>query len=124
MRIKNEYLLSADRFKRPKSRTDKDAIGLLLMRLILMDPGTNPLHPDMGVGIRNWRYTMGSLEELRKRTQNQIDTYLPQLTGATVIITTNPDKTCNIEISVEDMIYVYDSAQTSYPISLSDIINE
>lgn len=120
---RKEYLLTANRFKKPESITGKHAEALLLLKLILQDPGTDPLHPDMGVGIQQWRYGMGTLEELRKRTQTQINTYLPFLVGAKVNIIVQKDKTCNIEIYHEDMIYVYESATAPVPITLSDIAN-
>ena len=124
MRIRNEYLLSADRFKKPEVLHDKDAIAMLLMRIILMDPGTNPLHPDMGIGIRQWRYGMGTLEELQKRAQSQIDTYIPEISSAVVSLVENPNHTIDIEIAVGDMVYIYDSATAPVPITLSDIISE
>ena len=43
-----EYLLSVNNFNEPAALEGKQAIGLLLVRLILMEPGTDPLHPDMG----------------------------------------------------------------------------
>ena len=46
-----EYLLSMDNFGRSKILTDEEAIAALLTRLILLEPGTNPLMPAMGVGI-------------------------------------------------------------------------
>lgn len=117
----NEYILSVNRFKQPEKVKGKQAIGLLLLRLILLEPGTNPLHPDEGVGIRRWRYSMGTLEDLRKRTQKQIETYLPEISGAVVTIVTCPDYTCNIEIRVGDEVYVYESATGAEPITLSEI---
>ena len=41
-----EYLLTTDEFRNPKVLEGAKAIGILLVRLLLMEPGTNPLHPD------------------------------------------------------------------------------
>lgn len=118
-----EYLFSINSYKNPSTVDGKRAIALLLVRLILMDPGADPLHPTMGVGIRRYRYAMNKLEELRKRVENQIETFLPCYQNATVEITINNDKTCNIEITIDDVTYVYDSATAPVPITLTDIKN-
>lgn len=116
-----EYLFSVNEFNEPKKVEDKSAIALLLVRLIMMDPGSDPLHPDMGVGIRNYRYSADNLEELRTRVQTQIETYLPEFQNADVAIIRTPDKVCNIEISIDDITYVYDSSTAPIPISLDDV---
>ena len=72
-----EYLCSVDKFNKPVVRTKQSAIALLLLRLIILEPGSDPLHPDMGVGIRRYRYTMNTLNELKQRIKDQIDTYIP-----------------------------------------------
>ena len=116
-----EYLLTTNRFKEPSVVNGKEAIGLLLLRLIMLDPGTDPLHPDMGVGIRNFRYGMDIKETLKKRITEQIDTYLPYFSDATVSLIWAPDHTLNVEIYYDGIAYVYETGQTSNPITLSDI---
>ena len=91
---------------------------MLLLRLILLNPGSDPLHPDMGVGIINYRYAMGRLEELRERVVQQIATFLPCFQAANVEITITPNKLCNILITVDDVVYTYDSAEAPIPISI------
>ena len=116
-----EYLFSVNEFNEPAVWTGKSAIGLMLVRLIMMDPGSNPLHPTMGVGIRKYRYGINNTEELRKKVQEQIETFLPCYQNATVAIIVTPDKVCNIEIAINDIVYVYDSSIAPIPITLSDI---
>lgn len=116
-----EYLFSVNEFNEPAVLTGKSAIGLMLVRLIMMDPGSNPLHPTMGVGIRKYRYGINNTEELRKKVQEQIETFLPCYQNATVAIIVTPDKVCNIEIAINDIVYVYDSSIAPIPITLSDI---
>lgn len=113
-----EYLFSIDSFKEPKVVTGKTAIGLLLVRLILLDPGSDPLHPEMGVGIKNYRYAFGKLDELKDRVQAQISTYLPSFSEAKVDITIQDDHTCNIEITINDTMYVYNSNEAPVPITI------
>ena len=116
-----EYLFSVNEFNEPAVLTGKSAIGLMLVRLIMLDPGSNPLHPTMGVGIRKYRYGINNTEELRKKVQEQIETFLPCYQNATVAIIVTPDKVCNIEIAINDIVYVYDSSIAPIPITLSDI---
>ena len=118
-----EYLCSVDNFKQPVVRTKQAAIGLLLLRLILLEPGSDPLHPDMGVGIKRYRYTMNTLEELKQRVKNQIDTYLPCFKSSEINIVLTQDHLCNIEISVNDTLYIYDSHEAPVPITIDDARN-
>ena len=115
-----EYLFSVSKFNKPVIYDKKRAIGLLLIRLILLVPGSDPFRPDMGVGIKNYRYAMGKLDELKQRIQDQIETYLPCFNSANISIVQTPNHLCNIEITIDDTIYVYDSNEAPIPISLSD----
>lgn len=121
---RREYLLTVNKFKEPSVLTEKTAVGMLLMRLIMMDPGTDPLHPDMGVGIRKYRYSMDNASELTRRIESQIRTYLPYFADSTISLVYCPDRTLNIEISMEDAVYVYESATAPIPIYLDDIADE
>lgn len=118
-----EYLFSTNEFNEPAVLTEKAAIAILLVRLIMMDPGSDPLHPTMGVGIRKYRYGFNNVDELQKEVETQIQTFLPCYQNATVVIIVSPDKTCNIEITINDVVYVYDSSIAPIPIKLSDIEN-
>lgn len=116
-----EYLFSVNKFNEPEVLKNHRAIGMLLFRLILLDPGSDPLHPEMGVGIRNYRYAVGKLDELKTRVQDQIDTYLPCFKSAQVEIVQTPDHLCNIEITIDGVLYEYKSDEAPVKISLEDI---
>ena len=103
---RREYLLSTNKYNEPEIVTDKSSIALLLVRLILLDPGSDPLHPDMGVGIKSYRYSLNQLEELKKRIENQIELFLPEFTNASISLIGTPDRVCNIEITIDDTTYV------------------
>lgn len=118
-----EYLISVNEFKEPRKVEKARAIGLLLVRLIVMEPGSDPLHPTMGVGIKKYRYGLNNLEQLRKECQYQIDTFLPCFPNADVEITYTPDKICSIRVTINDMKFVYDTGMTDTPIKLIDIEN-
>ena len=118
MILEREYTLSITPLNRPEVLKNQEAIAMLLLRLILLNPGSDPLHPDMGVGIINYRYAMGRLEELRERVVQQIATFLPCFPAANVEITITPNKLCNILITIDDVVYTYDSAEAPIPISI------
>ena len=119
-----EYLFAVDKLSHPLKVEGKEAIGTLLVRLILLNPGSDPLKPEMGVGIENYRFALNRLDELRERIQDQIRTYLPDFSNAEVeIVEITSKKVCNIEITVDDVTYVYDSTVAPVPISLTDVTN-
>lgn len=77
---KTEPLLSVDKYYKPLVATDTNYATLLLVRLILLEPGTFQTHPDCGVGlVSKFRYaTDVDMAELQKRIKDQIMLYLPQ----------------------------------------------
>lgn len=117
-----EYLMSVNKINEPVVERKQRAIALLLLRLILLDPGSDPLHPNMGVGIRKYRFSVNTLEELRSRISDQIATYLPDFLASEINIVINSDRTCNVEITIDDTIYTYDSKTAPVPITLTDMI--
>ena len=119
--VDKEYTFGINKFKKPNSVTNGNAIGTRLMELIMMEPGDDPLHPDMGVGLKTFRYGVNNLDKLKTRVENQIATYLPFYQNANVAIIRTPDKVCNIEITIGNTLYVYDSNEVTKPIKLEDI---
>ena len=81
-----EFSFSVDDFQNPKIYKDAEAISTLLVRLLLLEPGTFQSHPEMGVGlISKYRFGVeGVAQELQSNFQSQIETYLPQFQGARV----------------------------------------
>ena len=120
--VKNrEYLCSVNNFNRPVVINDTQAIGYRLMELIMMDPGDNPLHPEMGVGLRSYRYGINTLKDLENRIAEQIATYLPMYQASNIALVLTPDKVLSVEITVGDTIYSYNTADTNNPITLEDL---
>ena len=63
-----EYSLSINNFNNPDELKRADAACLLIMRLILLTPGTIQTHPEMGVGlITKYRFMYDTeLQNLKK----------------------------------------------------------
>ena len=77
-----EHVLSLNDFNMPKVYDTNDANYILIIRLILLEPGTFPSHPKMGVGIKSrYRYNNDEnfLMQLENDISNQINAYLPSL---------------------------------------------
>lgn len=117
-----EYLFSINERNEPRVLKDTEAIGMYLIELITRNPGSDPLHPEMGVGIEKYRYGLENLEDLRSNIEDQINTYLPMYAGADVSLIETPDHTINIEIAIDDVIYVYDSNSAPIPITLNTML--
>ena len=123
-----EYLLTTNNYLEPDVQEGSDAYAILLTRLLLLEPGTNPLHPDMGVGLGpKYRYlSEDDLPVLQTRIQEQVNTYLPSdfisITQAYLQLKEN-SKFLQIVIVADDTKYVFDTENSSAPIELQDLIS-
>ena len=123
-----EYLLSTNEYKEPKVAEGSEAYGILLTRLLLLDPGTNPLHPGMGVGLGpKYRFiSENDMSMLQTLIQEQVNTYLPSefLTTTKAYLELKPNsKYLQITIIADDTKYVFDTEDSSTPIELSDLVS-
>lgn len=103
-----EYTLSIDEFGKPKILTDNDAICIKLIEIGMLEPGTYPDHPYMGLGIRSrYRYTTDAdLENLKTDYKNQVETYLPELKIADLnIYYGENDLMIHINIQIDNVVY-------------------
>lgn len=108
-----EALMSINKYNKPKILKDEDSTCLLLLRLLLLTPGSIQSHPKMGVGIiSKWRYSdMEQLSELEVEIERQISTYLPMLLSSKVEIFPNKEKEGEIiiNISTNNVVYSFES---------------
>ena len=123
-----EYLLSTNEYKEPKVAEGSDAYGILLTRLLLLEPGTNPLHPGMGVGLGpKYRFiSENDMPILQTLIQEQVNTYLPSefLTATNVYLQLqSKSKYLQITIIADDTKYVFDTENSSTPMELSDLVS-
>lgn len=123
----NEYLLTTNEYLNPSIAKGADAYGILLVRLLLLEPGTNPLHPGMGVGIGpKYRFiSEDDVLKLESRIQDQINTYLPSefQNVTTVKLQLNEGtKYLSIIIIADNRKYIYNTEESDTPIELSDLV--
>lgn len=78
----SEPLITVDKYFKPLTVTGNDYASILLVRLILLEPGTFQTHPDCGVGlVSRYRYAKDiDVKKLQQDIKNQIAKYLPQFT--------------------------------------------
>ena len=121
-----EYLLSTNKYAEPASLAGPDAYAILLTKLIIMKPGTDPRHPAMGCGIgdRNRYMSVDDIPMLEGQIQEQIYTYLPTEFASNCKVHLKPkDDSDYLQIIIvsDDTKFVFDTSDSDYPIELSDL---
>ena len=107
----SQALLTTDSYKKPMTLKDKDALAILLLRLLIMVPGTNRLHPEMGIDIRG-RYEYSSddeIDELNTEIEQQIETYLPNYASGSKVECENDNRIFRVHINVDGTLFKYSS---------------
>ena len=104
-----EHVLSLNDFNMPKVFDASNSIYILIVRIILLEPGTFQSHPEMGIGIKS-RYRYGTIDDaflstLKNDISKQLETYLPSLASTDIVLTVNGN-TLGIIIDTEDGAYV------------------
>lgn len=115
-----EYLFTINEVKDPKYVEGTQALAMRLMELLMMNPGSDPLHPSMGVGLRNYRF-IDNISELEDKITEQIQVYLPMYDDVNVALIRTATKLLNIEITIAGTTFVYDSGSAPVPLSLNDL---
>lgn len=103
-----EYSLGIDKFNRPAVYDEPKSTYIKIVRLILLEKGTYPTRPNMGVGlISNYRYfddiKVGA-RKLKQDIMDQINTYLPEY-KAVVIDTEFDKKNITIDITINKITF-------------------
>ena len=108
----HEYLLSTNKYKKPYALTDKDALSVLIIRLLLMEPGTHPLHPEMGIDlIGRYRYcSKDDIPQLQNEIESQIETYLPGFHSLEVTPYISDSK-LKIKVTIDDTLFNFTTGE-------------
>lgn len=110
--IIKEYVIGTDDFKQPEEYVGKKAVGLLIERLLLLEPGTDPLRPEMGVGlVSKYRYMFpDKLNELKNNVADQLERFLFPYQTVNLKFSVD-DHELTIDITVDDNTYKYVTAE-------------
>ena len=105
----HEYNISTDDFNQPQVVKNREAVGLLIARLILLEPGTNPTRPEMGVGLVSHFREMfpENLAALKKRLYEQLSKYLPEYANAEIELTAAPNDQLEFKITIGEEVFKY-----------------
>lgn len=109
--VLREYSLNVDKYNSPLVYKNFNALGVILMRLMLLEPGTITHSPRMGLGlISKYRYIQSDkARDLAQAIRDQIRDYLDS-TAVTDVNITFPNSGENImviDISVNQMQFRY-----------------
>lgn len=119
-----EPLMSINKYDKPKILKNEDATYMVLMRLLLLDPGSIQSHPRMGVGIvTKWRYSdMETLKDIELEIEKQISTFLPHLIASKVEVLPNPQRNGEIliKITINNVVYAFETDNTE--LKLTDLV--
>lgn len=118
-----EALISINKYDKPKVLKNEDSTCMLLLRLLLLNPGSIQSHPNMGVGIiSKWRYSdIDRIAELELEIEKQISTYLPMLMISKVEVTPNENKDGEIIISISANNITYSFEANNEEVRLADL---
>lgn len=106
----HDCTLSIDNIGRPRELFNLNALRLSIMKLLLMDKGTYESIPEMGVGIRDYRYDdEENIENLRYEIEKQISTYLPYFSTVEVRIKHISNKTVKFIIVLDNELIAFKS---------------
>jgi hypothetical protein len=117
-----EYLLSTNNFGEPRVLDENDARGINLLRLLLMTQGHNPLFPKMGCNLTLYKHIPSDeVPTLETTITEQVNNYLPECLADTVELSVSTNNYLIINITCKDVKYIFNSEDTSYPITLDQI---
>lgn len=106
---------------------ENDSMYVLIIRLLLLEPGKFQSHPEMGIGLKSrYRYKSGEdiLITLQNDINNQINKYLPELTATDVTLTMQ-GQVLGIIIDTSDGAYVisYDTTTDVMKAAATNVLN-
>ena len=120
--LKKEFMLGVNEFNTSKSVEGLEALAYLIQSLLLIEPGTYPNNPDLGVGIHLYEFEIldnPTIDEISTKIEMQINKYIPNINLDSVIVEALPNQK-NIENTLGVMIRLkHDGISETFVILLS-----
>lgn len=107
---KKEFILDVNDFGQCESVSNLFALARQIQTLFFLEPNTYPNHPEMGIGIGNYKFDFldsVTLTAIKNKAINQIAQYIPNNDVADVIVEAITDAQSN-ENSIGVMIELLD----------------
>lgn len=95
LKFKKEIILDQDGFFNQLYRNDLNSLAQIIQNIIIIEPGTYPNKPDLGIGIENYLFEPASTsirQELTKKITEQIENYAPIENGKVEVLVETSDK--------------------------------
>lgn len=112
VRIK-EYSFAVDKYNNPREFKNFNAIGVLLMRLFFIEPGSITHSPEMGIGlISKFRYmTEERLGEFKDTVKTQIRDYIDESVSVDVNVRFLPNHVMHIMLKIDkyELLFSFNS---------------
>lgn len=122
--IIREALLSIDKFEKPTLLKGNDAVYTLLLRLLMITPGTFQSHPNLGVGIATrWRYMdQEDIPNLKTEIEDQIAKYLPKFQYVDVDLEPNENSMeLDVKINIDNTLYTFKTDSQNNTVNLTEL---
>lgn len=119
-----EDLFSINEYNKPKISKGRDAICLLLLRILTLTPGDSQRYPEMGVGlVTQWRYVDSEkLPELKNVIEKQISEYLPSFQTLDISLGININtKELLVDVNIDNTLYSFTTNNDRDTVLLKDI---
>ena len=93
--LRDELVLDFDNFKRPAIKEEYHALAKSILNLILLEPGTYPDTPEMGINIAKYQFeflTTDTLNDIQTAITEQVNRYIPSNNIQKVLVMQNTNK--------------------------------
>lgn len=80
IRFRKELILDSDPLGRPIEREGLEALAQTVQNIILIEPGTYPNQPDLGVGISRYMFEIlddATINDIQDRINEQVEMFIP-----------------------------------------------
>lgn len=103
-----EGIFGTNKYNMPAILEGKEEITILIIRLLILEPGSNPLHPEMGIGLlqRYKNCSRDDLSDLELEIKTQILIYLPKYQQTDIKIDII-NSIMRLSINIDDTLYKF-----------------
>jgi len=102
--FKKEMLLATDGLNSQLFYSDGLAVAQIIQNLIIIEPGTYPNKPDLGVGIKNYLFeflTADTKSSISSKIKTQINEFIPITNSYIDVSVISKDKIIGITIYIK-----------------------
>jgi|GEM_PF-3379245 len=90
-----EALLQVDVFSRPEYRSDLESLAQVIQNIIIIEKGTYPNQPELGVGIKNYLFEIidgRTIVTLEENIKDQVYRFIPNDKAVEISVSLLPNQ--------------------------------